>query len=111
MNLRRSELRGERGLELTDSELLPEGVIGRIHAMPPTPMTRSVVPGPLHLKNMIPWASENFLRRLKEAEQRSIIKIQQRKPPPKWDYYGLLVVLSTSSRVGQSSCDAASADV
>ena len=87
MHLRRSEIRRERGLELTDSELLPDGIVGQIHAMPATPMTRSVVPGPLHLKNMLPWASENFLRRLKEAEQRSIIQIQQQQPPPKCDYW------------------------
>ena len=87
MNPARSETARQEGISVSNPRLLPEGVVGRISALPATPMTRATTPPPLHLKNLLPWAPPQFLRRLQEQEQQSIIELQQQQPPPDADYW------------------------
>ena len=61
VNPRRSETARQEGILLTDERLLPEGVQARISSLPATPMTRATTPHPLHLKSLMPWASDPFL--------------------------------------------------
>lgn len=87
VNPRRSETARQEGILLTDERLLPEGVQARISSLPATPMTRATTPHPLHLKSLMPWASDPFLRRMKATEQESIVELQRQQPTPTADYW------------------------